>query len=97
MTIETPENQRKHSDEIFTAVSTGSFDDYSHAEVAVMFLYGFDKSYSRCGISHALKRLENFYKDRTTVRKRANIQNHVCYSTEPNLPCCICGDDNGAG
>ncbi len=58
---ETCEQQMKDSDRIFTAVSTGDFDNYKQAEQVVVELYILDLSISRSGISHALKRLERFY------------------------------------
>jgi len=58
---ETYENQMKDSDIIFTAISTGSFDNFQQAESAVVMLYVTDMSFSRSGISHALKRLEKHY------------------------------------
>jgi len=59
--------QMKDSDEIFGAISGGDFDDYAQAEAAVVMLYATDPSYSRAGISHALGRLERFYRDRRTA------------------------------
>lgn len=58
---ETIEQQMKDSDIIFTAISTGDFDDFKQAQQAVVMLYVTDMSYSRSGISHALKRLEKHY------------------------------------
>lgn len=58
---ETIEQQQKDSDTIFTAISTGDFDDFKQAESAVAMFYAMDMSFSRSGISHALKRLERFY------------------------------------
>ena len=58
---ETIEQQTKDSDIIFTAISTGDFDNYKDAERAIVMLYVMDKSFSRSGISHALKRLERHY------------------------------------
>lgn len=58
---ETVEQQMKDSDIIFTAISTGNFDNYQQAEQAIVMLYVMDKSFSRSGISHALKRLESHY------------------------------------
>ena len=52
---------------VFTAVSTGDFDDYKMAEQAVVMLYVPDMSVSRAGISHALKRLERFYAERSNA------------------------------
>ena len=61
---ETIEQQEKDSDTIFTAISTGDIDDFKMAEWAVVKLYVTDMSFSRSGISHALKRLERFYGER---------------------------------
>lgn len=59
---ETYEKQMKDSDTIFNVISTGNFDGFKQAEQAVVMFYVMDKSFSRGGISHALKRLERFYK-----------------------------------
>ncbi len=59
--VETIEQQTLHSDQIFTAISTGDFCSYADAEAAVLMLYVPDMSYSRSGISHALTRLEKHY------------------------------------
>ena len=64
-TIETYDQQMADSETIFTAISTGDFDDYKQAEQAVVMLYVTDMDFSRAGISHALKRLEKFYAGRT--------------------------------
>jgi len=61
MKNETIEDQRKDSDMIFTMISTGDFDDYKMAEQAVVMLFVPDRTFSRSGISHALRRLEEFY------------------------------------
>lgn len=58
---ETYEQQMKDSDTVFNIISIGDFDDYQQAERAVMALFFVDMSFSRSGISHALKRLEKFY------------------------------------
>jgi len=58
---ETYEQQMKDSDMVFTAISTGAFDNMTEANRAVVMFYVTDKSVSRAGISHALKRLEKFY------------------------------------
>jgi len=58
------ENWKLDSDTIFTAISTGDYDNFKQAERAVVLFYVTDMSFSRAGISHALKRLEKFYKDR---------------------------------
>lgn len=62
---ETAEQMQKDSDMIFTQVSTGDFDDFKMAEQAVVMLYAMDMSISRSGISHALKRLERYYGERS--------------------------------
>lgn len=61
------QNWKRDSDMVFTAVSTGYFDDYKMAERAVVMLYVHDMSVSRAGISHALKRLERFYAERSNT------------------------------
>ena len=61
---ETIEQQTKDSDMIFTAVSTGDFDNYKEAEQMVVIGYVTDMNVSRSGISHALKRLEKYYADK---------------------------------
>ena len=58
---ESYEQQMKDSDQIFTSISTGDFDNFKQAEQAVVMLYVMDMSYSRAGISHALRRLERHY------------------------------------
>ena len=58
---ETYEKQMEDSDVIFTAISTGDFDDFKQAEKAVVLFYVMDTDFSRAGISHALKRLETHY------------------------------------
>ena len=64
---ETLEQQTTDSDMIFTAISTGDFDDFQQAEQAVVMLYAMDMSFSRSGISHALKRLERHYNGDTNA------------------------------
>ena len=59
------EQMMRDSDMVFTAISTGDFDDYKMAEQAVVAFYVTDMNISRSGISHALKRLEKFYRERT--------------------------------
>jgi len=49
------------SDIIFTAISTSAFESFKEAETAIVMLYVPDITFSRAGISHALKRLEDFY------------------------------------
>jgi len=62
---ETYERQMEDSDSIFTAISTGNFDNFKQAERMVVMAYVADMSFSRSGISHALKRLERFYAERS--------------------------------
>lgn len=64
MSKETYENQIKDSDTIFTAISTSDARDFKEAEKIVVTFYAMDLTISRAGISHALKRLEKFYKER---------------------------------
>lgn len=59
---------QRDPDVVFTAVSTGDFDDYKMVEQAVVVLYVPDMSVSRSGISHAPKRLERFYANRLSAR-----------------------------
>ena len=56
------EQQMQDSDTIFTAISTGDYDNFDMAKRAVFAIYIPDLSFSRAGISHALKRLEKFYR-----------------------------------
>lgn len=49
------------SDIIFTAISTSAYSSFKEAEQAVAMMYVTDPSFSRAGISHALKRLERHY------------------------------------
>ena len=58
---ETSEQQQKDSDTVFTAISTGNFENFEQAQQAVVMFYVTDLSISRAGISHALKRLERHY------------------------------------
>jgi len=62
------DQQMKDSDMIFTAISSGDFDDFKQAKQAVVMLYVMDMSFSRAGISHALERLEQFYAERPNER-----------------------------
>ena len=61
------EQQRRDSDMIFTQISTGDFDNFETAQLAVVLIYIPDMTISRAGISHALKRLEKFYQDRAAA------------------------------
>jgi len=60
---ETYEQQMKDSDTIFTAISTSNIDNFEEANKAIVMGYVMDLSFSRSGISHALKRLEKYYED----------------------------------
>ena len=61
MSDETYEKQMSDSDIIFTAVSN-SADNMEEANRMVVMAYVMDMEFSRAGISHALKRLENHYR-----------------------------------
>ena len=63
MKEETYEQQMKDSETIFTAISTSGVDNFKDAERMIVFAYVTDMSFSRAGISHALKRLERFYEE----------------------------------
>lgn len=52
---------KRHSEIIFTAVSNGNFKNFKEAETMVTMAYVPDLSFSRAGISHALKKLQEFY------------------------------------
>ena len=58
---ETIEQQERDSDIIFTAISTSGARDFTEANRMVVAFYVEDRSISRAGISHALKRLERHY------------------------------------
>lgn len=60
--------QNSDADIIFTVISTSDFDDFEQAERVVVMLYVTDMSFSRAGISLALKRLEKFYELRKSSR-----------------------------
>lgn len=64
---ETYKQQMKDSETIFTAISSGNFDNFQQAQQAVIMGYVPDMSFSRAGISHALKRLENLFYNRRTA------------------------------
>lgn len=57
---ETTEQQSKDSEAIFKLVSQAA-ENLTEAKQMVLGFYVPDRSYSRAGISHALKRLEQFY------------------------------------
>lgn len=60
-TTETYNQMMRDSDMVFTAISTGDFDNFEDAKQAVIVFYVMDMEVSRSGISHALARLEAFY------------------------------------
>lgn len=62
---ETIDQQTRDSDMIFTAISTGAFDNYAQAEKAVVMFYVMDMTVSRSGISHALGRLKKHYENKS--------------------------------
>ena len=64
----TNQDWQRDSDIVFTAISSGAFDDFQQAQQAVVLFYVPDMSISRGGISHALKRLEQFYSDLANTR-----------------------------
>ena len=66
--IETYKNQMKDSDMIYFQILGGDFPTYDEAQSAIVQLYVPDMTISRAGISHALKRLEKFYKDNENER-----------------------------
>jgi len=59
---ETIEQQTLDSEMIFQQITSGDFTSYSEAEQAVMKIYVIDVTISRAGISHALKRLEKYFR-----------------------------------
>lgn len=62
MSTENLEAQQRDSDMIFAQITSGDFDNFKDAEQAVALIYAPDKTISRAGISHALKRLEQHFK-----------------------------------
>ena len=69
---ETYEQMMKDSEMVFTAISSGDFDNFGQAEQAVALFYIPDRSISRSGISHALERLEKFYTEREQQQPTRN-------------------------
>ncbi len=65
MNIENREQMMRDSDMIFTQISTGAFDNIEEARRLIVMLYIPDLTISRSGISHALKRLEKFYDNKS--------------------------------
>jgi hypothetical protein len=55
------EAQQRDSDTIFLQITTGGFNSMEEAQTAITFFYLPDPSFSRAGICHALKRLEQYY------------------------------------
>ncbi len=60
---ETVDQQTKDSNMIFNQITNGDFKNYDQALQTLIVLYTPDMTISRSGISHAIKRLEKFYKD----------------------------------
>ena len=58
---ETYEQQMKDSDMLFTQITNGDFDNFPEVQRLICTIYVPDMSISRAGISHALKRLEQYY------------------------------------
>lgn len=54
---------QQDSDLIVQVITSGDFDDYATAELAVVRLFVPDLEFSRAGISHALTRLKAHYED----------------------------------
>ena len=59
---ETHEQQMKDSDMIYTQITTAFYDNFKEAERAIVVLYIRDMTISRAGISHALGRVERYFK-----------------------------------
>ena len=58
------EQQMKDSDMIFNQITkSGGFNNLSEVKDALILLYIPDMTISRAGISHALKRFEEHYKN----------------------------------
>ncbi len=64
MVDETYKQQMRDSDMIFKQMTHGDFPTIETAKDALVFLYAPDKTISRSGISHALKKLERYYKEK---------------------------------
>jgi len=58
---------QEDSDIIFTAISTSSINNFKDAEQIITFGYVPDMSFSREGISHALKRLKKYYQKKQNL------------------------------
>jgi hypothetical protein len=52
------------SDQVFEAITTSGFETIEEAKQCLVVMYMPDLSFSRAGISHALKRLEAHYRDK---------------------------------
>ncbi|MBW8034102.1 MAG: hypothetical protein FVQ79_00090 [Planctomycetes bacterium] len=65
MSNETYAQQTSDSEMIFTAISSGAYDNFDQAQQAVVLFYVPDLTVSRAGISHALERLERHYTEQT--------------------------------
>lgn len=83
---ETYEQQMRDSEAIFTAITHGAFDNYQQAEQAVFLMFATDGAVSRSGISHALKRLEKFYRDggHNAVLTRGTHKDKQCADVDPS-------------
>jgi hypothetical protein len=62
---ETLDQQMKDSNLVYNQITLAGIKTYKEAERMIVYLYVPDISISRAGISHALKRLEKFYSERT--------------------------------
>ena len=61
---ETFRKQEEDSNMIFNQITHGDFPTWELAEQALVTIYIPDMTISRAGISHAMKRLQKFYKDK---------------------------------
>lgn len=61
------EQQMRDSDMIFTQISTADCDDMHMANQMLCAFYIPDMTISRAGISHAIKRLEQFFAEKKTA------------------------------
>jgi len=64
------DKMHEDSDIIFTAITTGSFNNITEAKQALVTGYVPDSRFSRAGISHAMKRLEEYYHAKEEHRKK---------------------------
>jgi hypothetical protein len=54
----------KDSDMIFTQITEANFNNLKEAKRTIVYLYVPDMTISRAGISHALNRLEKYFKEK---------------------------------